>query len=156
MWEAGLSRFQSLVACIIATILLPELLLRRSRVRIQDERWEKCARWPFAASQRAPSQQSVTTEHLLFSRNSHRKLFTTSQTMPLFAPGWHFGEAQHEPSATIAYPGGRPYPENLHGIRRPDRGRDSSTRRRWPRTECQYAACPRWGSAHTQLPGPDP
>src|ERR1035441_2332403 len=99
MWEAGLSRFQSLVACIIATILLPELLLRRSRVRIQDERWEKCTRWPFAASQRAPSQQSVTTEHLLLSRNSHRKLFPTSQTMPLLSPDGNL--ARHNPDQLI-------------------------------------------------------
>jgi|ERR1017187_5604908 hypothetical protein len=56
--------------------------------------WHIDACQHFAASQRAPSQQSVTNEYLLFSRSSHRKLFTTSQTMPLFAPGRHFGEAQ--------------------------------------------------------------
>jgi hypothetical protein len=63
--------------------LPPELLLGTSLVRIEDERREKRARWPLAATLAAPSPQSVSNEHLLFSRNADRKLFRTFKTTSL-------------------------------------------------------------------------
>ena len=63
-----LHRCQGWVVCIIATIVLPELLRPTSPVKTEDDRREKCARYPDTLRFAVISISSAVTELPIRSR----------------------------------------------------------------------------------------
>ena len=91
---AGSHQCRGSAACIIATILQPELLLWPSLIEVEDEMRERCARRPCAAGSAVFSCRLMVAEPPFLGRRIGFGTTSKSNNEASDAPGLNLGEGQ--------------------------------------------------------------